>query len=335
MNVGLLFLEENAESPENIPEHAPSHDGTQKAGVRHKVLRALARDAEVPAFPATVLRLSDVLRRSNVDLETIAEIARLDPGITARILKVASSPVFAREPIRKLEDALLVLGTDEIKRIATTCSVINIFRHLRIKVNWDIFWLHSLLTARFTEILVKCYREVDGREYLAGLLHDVGKLFLQHHFLREFDLVLSNAPDSPNGIYTTEDRLLGITHAEVSARLCQKWRLHPEVLGAVQFHHEPDSPLNHDPNNEAYTTLPALCVCVANRLANECCTVIHQKGETLDGTALEAIPEWKKLQDYHPIRELTVDVAGEVEKAMQIVDAVKTSAGGAVRRHRG
>lgn len=322
----LMYLDESTgQLPAGRdPAAAPKTAG--KATIRERVIYALHHGADVPALPVTVLCLLDVVRKRNVDLEMIAEIARLDPGITARIFAIASTATFGGDKITRLEDALLLLGTDEIKRIATTFSVINIFRHLRVKVNWELFWLHSLFTARLTEKLAGAYRDVDGREYLAGLLHDVGKLFLEHHFLREFDQVIASAVSGGDNMYEAENRLLDITHAEVSARLCHKWHLHHEVVGAIQFHHEPNSPLNRDPNDPSYTPLLALCVCIADKVANQCHANI-QGAENLDNVALNTIPEWKSLQKYAAVRALSLDVAGELEKAEQIIGTVKTSAG--------
>lgn len=322
MNTGLLYLPQYNLLTEGAKTPLDGAKATQKLTIRERVVHALQHKADVPALPATVHRLMDVVKKPTVDIDTIAEVARLDPGITAKILQVASSPVFGGKMIHNLQDALLMIGLEEMKRIATTITVINTFRHLHVRVNWELFWLHSLLTARLTETLANAYRPVDGREYLAGLLHDVGKLFFEHNFPQEFEMVVMRAMTSREGMYEAESRLLDITHAEVSAMLANKWRLPHEVVGAIQFHHEPNSSLNRDPSDSGYTPFLSLCVCVANQIANQCHANM-QGAENPDRTALEAIPEWGQLQELNPSRTLSLDVAGELQKAREIIRAVK------------
>lgn len=323
MNTGLLYLQEYA-APQNFTTRpaGPGAKATQKLTVRERVITALQQKGDVPAFPVTAHRLLELAKQPNVDLNAVAEVVRLDPGIASRILKVASSPAYAGQTISTLEEALLMIGIEEMKRIVTSLSVINTFRHMRVKVNWDLFWLHSLLTARLTEILVYAYREVDGREYLAGLLHDVGKLFLQHNFPQEFEMVVIRAMASREGMYAAENKLLDITHAEASALLCHRWHLQHEVIGAVQFHHEPGSPLNVDPNDPGYQPFLSYCLCVADKLANLCHANIGESNQPAE-TSLESMPEWIWLQQYQAVRSLSLDVAGEFQKTREIISAMK------------
>lgn len=324
MNTGLLYfskpvvLSDDAEADPQRP--------IRKQTVRERVIQALEHQDDVPALPATVHRLVNLLKKPHVNLDAIAEVARLDPGITAQILRVASSPSFGGQTIYQLRDALLMIGLDEMKRIASTISVINTFRHLRVKVNWDLFWLHSLLTARLTERLVNAYGAVDGGEYLAGLLHDVGKLFLEHNFLREFELVLVRAVTQRKGMYAAENELFDITHAEVSAMLCNQWHLPDEVVRAVRLHHEPSFSLSRGPSGSASTPLVILCVRIANQMANRCHANIPG-AENLDDTALETAPEWRQLQQQNASRTVSLDVAKELQKAQEIIHAIKTSPG--------
>jgi HD-like signal output (HDOD) protein len=63
--------------------------------------------------------------------------------------------------------------------------------HLRIKIDWHRFWLHSgVLVARLIEKVAGSFRDVSGMEYLAGLLHDIGKIILEHYFPREFETIV-------------------------------------------------------------------------------------------------------------------------------------------------
>jgi putative nucleotidyltransferase with HDIG domain len=297
---------------------------TQKLVLKEKVIQALKRETELPAFQATTQKLLDIVNRPDIHVEQVAEIAKLDPGIASKLLKIASSPVYSSKEIGSIQDALLIIGMEEVRKLATAILVINRFAHLRIKVDWNLFWLHSVLTARLTERFAAAYRQTTGKEYLAGLLHDIGKLYLEHYFPKEFELVILLSAIANHGMYDAEKQLMDIDHAEVSALLCKEWHLHHEIIRSVEFHHNPESENNKDTADPTHQTLLALCICIADKIANICHANI-QGGENLDNVELESLPEWKKLKQIAPQSTLILDVASELEKANEIIAAVTAS----------
>jgi len=197
-------------------------------------------------FSSTALKLIDAANRVDLDMGTIAEIVKLDPGLTAKYLKLANSVWFRGRSIMSVEDALIRIGLREVRRLASTIGVMDVlslFRtgtrgrpiNPRIEVEWEMFWLHSILTARLTESLAASYRAVVGKEYLAGLLHDVGKLFMGRYFHPQFESAMTRALEKGCGLFETEEELFDTTHAEIGWALCEKWRLHPEVARAIRF----------------------------------------------------------------------------------------------------
>ncbi|MDD2707137.1 MAG: HDOD domain-containing protein [Verrucomicrobiae bacterium] len=323
MNSALLYLHLQPPEQGSRPSETSSKASTQKLTMRERVVSALQRRTDLPAFPATAHRLAATFNNPLVDISEVAEIARLDPGITSRCLRLASSPVFGGHIISTLEEALMLLGANEVRKVAASIVVIDSLKHMRVKINWELFWLHSLLVARLAERLANAYRETDGREYMAGLLHDVGKLFIEYYFPQEFELVLMRAVNSRAGMYEAESRLLDINHAEVTAMLCDKWNLNHELIGGIQFHHEPLSSFNSDPNDPTYTPLLALCICIADRIANICHANI-QGAENWDNVAVESMTEWTALKEkFKPVRTLMLDVAGELQKAQELIASFK------------
>jgi len=297
---------------------------TQKLTIRDKVLESLQKENEVPAFPAVARKLMQVANQQDADISVIADIVALDPGLTAQFLKLASSPAISGQGITSIHNALLLIGMGNARKIATSMLVMDTFKNLRVKVNWEMFWLHNLLTARLTERLADAYREVDGREYLAGLLHDVGKLFIEHYFPQEFELVILRASLARTGMYEAEMQLLDISHAETSALLCEKWQLHKEIVRSVRFHHDPNSERNKDPDDLDSQPFLAHCICIADKLANICHANI-QGAENLDNTQLESLPEWIRLKEFTPRRTLVLDMAAELKMAEGIIASTKST----------
>jgi putative nucleotidyltransferase with HDIG domain len=215
-----------------------------------------------------------------------------------------------------------MIGMEEVRKVAASMAVIGSFSHFRVKIDWELFWLHSLLVAYLTERLANAYREVTGKEYLAGLLHDIGKLFLEHYFAQEFELVIMRAIYSKTGMHEAENQLLDITHAEVGSLLCEKWLLNREIIRAVRFHHEPNAPANVAPDDPNYTPFLTLCVNIADKLANVCHANI-QGGEDLAQVNFEELPEWRQLKQSPPRTTLVLDLAVELKKVKDIIAAMK------------
>jgi len=192
--------------------------------------------------------------------------------------------------------------------------------HLKVKVDWNMYWLHCILTARLTENLAGAYRTSSGKEYLAGLLHDVGKLFLEHHFPKEFESAIFRAMERSCGMYEAEKSLFDTTHAEVGAALCEKWGLHREISRSIRFHHEPASPFNKDPANAEEQQFLATCICLADSLANMCRANIQGVRNLGDG-GLESLPEWNLLQQYPAKHTIDLNLENEMLKAQDTISA--------------
>jgi len=291
--------------------------------LREKVVKEMEKDNMVHSFSAAAQKLMSLTQDQNVQMSEITEVVKIEAGLAAKILKLANSIVYGGKSIKNIDEALLRIGMEEIKKMSMTIGVMDRVSHMHVKIDWNLYWVHCLLTARLTELLYGVYREVTGKEYLAGLLHDIGKLFMEHHFPGPFETILLRSMERGCGMFEVERQIHDITHAEVSSMLCQKWGLHPEIIRAVQFHHEPTSPLNKDPLNPEDQHLLALCISVADSLANMCKANI-QGGKRTRNPNLEELPEWQALQSYSAMTTLDIDLPSEIQKVQEIVGAFQT-----------
>ena len=197
--------------------------------------------ARLPAMPQILLKLLELCQTDRAGMADMAKLVANDPGITHRILNVANSAAYSRGGQRaSLTQALSALGVDMIKTLVINESVLNTFNAFPNSINTDLrmFWKHGLTTAVIARDLAKAMDYPQAEEaYLAGLLHDVGRLAL-----------LAVVPEEYGGRFYLEDdeslcgleyRSLEITHAEAGAWLVERWKLDSFLADAVLYHHEP------------------------------------------------------------------------------------------------
>lgn len=198
--------------------------------------------AQLPALPQILLQVVELCEREDAGLAEIAERVCGDAAITARIVSIAHSPYYnrGRSP-ETLDQCLAVLGTATVRRIAMNQAVIELFGRFQGTRQVDLgqFWRHSLTAAVLARQLAERFAYANTDEaYLAGLLHDVGRLAL-----------LSTLPDAYAPLFAAgiDERLLAqqersrfaMDHAEAGAWLAQHWQMHPFFADSLHYHHEP------------------------------------------------------------------------------------------------
>jgi putative nucleotidyltransferase with HDIG domain len=287
--------------------------------VQDRIMQLLDSESVVPSFSNVAMKLTTMIRDENLTIDDLGQVISLDPGLTARCVRVAGSVAYRGRSISTINEALLMIGMAEIRRIALTVGVMDTFSHLRIKIDWQRFWLHSVLVARLTDKVAGAFRDVNGMEYLAGLIHDIGKLILEHYFPREFESVVMRAMERQCGHAQAEMDLIGIDHTQIGAAMCACLKTHPHILQAVRFHHNALHPA-HTGNPDGDGGFLAACVNVADVLANLGDVSIGGEKPLLH--AFEELPEWLYLNQWFNCRGLDLDLRTEIESAEAEIKAL-------------
>lgn len=300
--------------PARTPSHAVLCRDRMKETIRTRIIETLRSNATVPSHSAAVSQLRMRLSQGDVTLDEIAEVVQRDPALSSRCLSLVNSSSNHKKTTVNLRQALREVGIHNV-RASTSCMAVNDrVRHVKTPVDWNLFRLHGVLVARLTERLAGAYREVNGKEYLAGLLHDIGKLFLEHHFPQEFDEVMNFATIRRCGMFEAERHVLGITHSEISALLCERWGLDGEIVRAIRLHHAQSFQAVPDLSASQHPQFLAACVAAADAIANLCGANI-QGARVPAETDVESLPELVFLRQFAPLHSLEIDVAEELRQA--------------------
>jgi len=204
-------------------------------------IRGRLSSAHLPAMPQMLLQLMQQCQADDIGMAELAELIAKDAAMTAKILRVANSSAYYRQTqLASLERSLQALGIDMVKTLIISESVFQIFGDLSQANAPDlrVFWRHSLLAAVTARLIAKKMDYPHAEEaYLAGLLHDIGRLALLSLAPREYTVNFF-ARDDEN-LCAIEQRTLQLTHAEAGAWLIEHWNLDSFLADSVLYHHEP------------------------------------------------------------------------------------------------
>ncbi|GAP37579.1 HDOD domain-containing protein [Piscinibacter sakaiensis] len=195
----------------------------------------------LPALPEILLNLLELYRRDDAQLSEFAELISRDAAMATKLMAVANSAAYRhRGPVGSVERALAVLGTETVKTLVISQSVFQAFYGLPALRDTDLrpFWQHALLAASAARQLARLWdypREDEA--YLAGLLHDIGRLGLLAAAPQDYATAFATEDDA--GLCQLEQRLWRVSHAEAGAWLVERWRLDGSLADSVRYHHEP------------------------------------------------------------------------------------------------
>ncbi len=211
----------------------------------HPILEKIANTEHLPSLPAVAVRVLDLIRQENVAVTEIAETIAQDPVLSAKILKVVNSPLFGMpNNISSLPQAMVVLGLRTLKVMVLSFSLVSELANLRDE-NFDheLFWRRSVTTAVSSSLLAKsCDPRIQDEAFAAGLLADLGILAASQCARADYQPVLKRYHERSCPLQEVEGRQLGVTHAEMSARLLESWKLPDRLVLAARHHHDDDIP---------------------------------------------------------------------------------------------
>ncbi len=205
--------------------------------------RIMAKAEAFPGLSATVIRLLSMLEDPDVAVTEIEAAMRYDVGLTANVLKMANAAYFGfSNQIRSVRQAMMLLGARRLTQLVlTTC--VNAMMQAPVpgyELDSGQLWHHSIAVSVVAERLAKQLQHPRPDEvFTAGLLHDVGKLVLGE-FLASHVVPGDLDGDPSISFELIERRTLGADHAEVGAKLLEKWSFPADLVRAVRYHHRPD-----------------------------------------------------------------------------------------------
>jgi HD-like signal output (HDOD) protein len=200
----------------------------------------------VPPFPAVAQKILAMVNEPDTNINALSELVKVDPSFSAELLRFANSALLgARRKVRSLPLAIIMVGLDRVKTMATLVSVNRMVRHSVSKEALRKVWIHSLVTALIAEEISRVSGIDRESAYTAGLLHNLGTLGLMSAYPDEYSRMLEVSNDFGFDLLRTEQDLFEIDHCMAGSFLAQDWEFPDELAAAIAVHHdEPFSPIN-------------------------------------------------------------------------------------------
>ena len=195
-----------------------------------------------PVLPATVTRLMAVVNDPESSVDDIINTILPDQSLCLTILKIANSALFGRpRKAGSLKTAVIILGFNEVRKIAVTKALINSFGKLPDKQNpfMDRFWSHSFLCGLAAVIIARDLQIDADTAFMAGLIHDAGKLVMLQTFVDDYTLEPWMTTYSSREVLQEELQAYSFTHDAVGGQLLEKWLFPENLVTAVAYHHRP------------------------------------------------------------------------------------------------
>ncbi len=197
------------------------------------------------SLPTVCARLDAVVNDPLSSNRDVARVIGEDPGLTARLLQLANSALYGfPAKIDTITRAVAIIGTYQLRDLALATGVINLFDGTDDDLlSLDAFWRHSVACGVAARIIATCRRETNVEHFfIAGLLHDLGRLVMISEMPDRFRALLAESAEQESLLYEVERARLGFDHADVGAALLRRWNLPESLATAVGLHHRPCSP---------------------------------------------------------------------------------------------
>ncbi len=216
----------------------------------------------LPALPDSYNNVRSCIHGDDVDIETMAEYISQDVSLSSLLLRWANSALFGqRFQVDTIKKAIIVLGTDIVESLILSESVNRTITEKAPEVKgFDIgkFKKHSMATACLSRLLIKSIYPADSkrhdRAFVAGLLHDMGKLVAASFFPAKFEKAITSAKQHKLPLPEAERLAYPSDHAELGGFLAEWWALPPFIVNSIYWHHAPqNSPVEPDIIMATYT----------------------------------------------------------------------------------
>lgn len=203
------------------------------------ISKIIQKIGDLPAAPPLLEKAIRLTSDLDSFIPDVVRTVSADQSISARVVRLSNSPIFARaRRVSTLDEAIKVIGFNQLKSIIVTASTFQMFEasgHADVATK---LWHHSFSTAIGSRIIAERLTALNKDEaYLAGLLHDIGKLIFLKTTPKLYSQLIESAKQNNTSLLAEEREEFGFDHTDLGVALLEKWAIPGKILSAVANHH--------------------------------------------------------------------------------------------------
>lgn len=261
------------------------------------MMKKLERIEDLPTLPTILFEVNRLLEDINTSAKVLSDTIEKDQSMVVKILKLVNSAFYGfRSKVSDISNAVVLLGFNTVRNAVISVSIIKAFSGKNALKGFDIteFWKHSIAVAVTSKRLAERYRvEAPDNCFVAGLLHDIGKLILSQYFQDLFTKVWITAQKENLTFYEAEKKELSVKHPLIGSFLAKRWQFPDDLVDTIKCHHAVRK------NVSNYELL--LIVYVADIIVNHCTmepekpidiSAVHPDAVEMLGSHMENTDEW-------------------------------------------
>jgi len=195
----------------------------------------------MPIMPDVATKILSIAEdKLDISFKELEDIIRVDPGLTAKILKIANSAMYARQrEIKSLQMAITLLGFKNLKSLVLLVTASGAFARQQQDPLFQYFWKHSILTAFLARhMAIRCNRKDASEDcFVAGLLHDIGQVAFYNADRERYQPVVSTLIQGKAQVEPIEQEIYGADHRKVGASLLKAWSF-PDLYVDTALEHQ-------------------------------------------------------------------------------------------------
>jgi len=202
------------------------------------------QEVRLASLPQIFQHIVKALNDPRSSAAYVADLVGKDVSLSAKLLRMINTPHFGlRQKVTTLSRALTFVGTDKLVSLAMGISIVTLFADMPAKLmDMSSFWRHSVACGILARLLaLECGEPDEERFFVAGLLHDIGRLVVVRNRPREARAVLERGRRGKIPLHEIEQRAWGFNHAELGGRVLELWNFPLFLIQAVRLHHDPGS----------------------------------------------------------------------------------------------
>jgi len=270
--------------------------------------RAISVVGDLPSIPLVANQIMVAVADPATSADDLRTILEQDPVLSARVLKVANSSLYAfRREVETLRHAVALLGFRTVEALVLAASLRDVFAHFGLSEK--LIWEHSTLAGVVAGRLAS-YGPIDLERdvaFTAGLLHDLGKIALSNVYRQRYNAIMLRTYNDGISFVDAEREEFGFDHAVLGGHVASKWKLPPLLVAAIRFHHHhPDDYPSGAPEQRRLIALTSVVTRTCTKLG------LGRRGAA-ESIALDDNPAWAALglgpDDAEPLLECALEEA--------------------------